>query len=197
MAVRAESITQLVLGSVKLIGLLGAAFWLGVVWRRATAAAVWISFLGSLVVWALMSAELPATTSPAVGQAARAFVSAADALSLRGLSEPKQIVVILAAEFGLMIFASLFTRPHDTSLLEPFYARLHTPVGREDAVRWDEPPPDLPESATLGIEGTALDYRKSSRFAYARLQKLGVEIPRMTWFDWGWLPGGLGARRSF
>ena len=39
LAVRAESVTQLVLGSVKLIGLLGAAFWLGVVWRRATAAA--------------------------------------------------------------------------------------------------------------------------------------------------------------
>ena len=38
LAVRAESVTQLVLGSVKLIGLLGAAFWLGVVWRRATAA---------------------------------------------------------------------------------------------------------------------------------------------------------------
>ena len=35
LAVRAESVTQLVLGSaIKLIGLLGAAFWLGVVWRR-------------------------------------------------------------------------------------------------------------------------------------------------------------------
>ena len=55
----AESVTQLVLGSVKLIGLLGAAFWLGVVWRRANAAAVWSSFLGSLLVWAVMSAEPP------------------------------------------------------------------------------------------------------------------------------------------
>ena len=42
-----------------------------------------------------------------------------------------------------------------------------------------------------------LDYRKSSRFAYPGLQKLGLEIPRMTWFDWGgflaaWvLVGGL------
>ena len=42
----AESVTQLVLGSVKVIGLLGAAFWLGVVWRRATAAGVWASFVG-------------------------------------------------------------------------------------------------------------------------------------------------------
>ena len=36
------------LGSVKVIGLLGAAFWLGVVWRRASAAGVWASFMGSL-----------------------------------------------------------------------------------------------------------------------------------------------------
>ena len=57
LAVSAESITQLVVGSVKLIGLLGAAFWLGVVWRRANAAGVWVSFLGSLLVWGLMSAE--------------------------------------------------------------------------------------------------------------------------------------------
>jgi len=184
MAVRAESITQLVLGSVKLIGLLGAAFWLGVVWRRATAAAVWVSFLGSLFVWALMSAEFAGSTSFAPGSAARALLGAADMLSLRGLSEPKQVIIMLTVEFGLMILASLVTRPRDLSSLGPFYARLHTPVGHEDEVRWDEPPDDLPESATLGMEGTALDYRKSSRFAYARLQQFGVELPRLTWFDW-------------
>ena len=39
------------IGSVKVIGLLGAAFWLGVVWRRANAAGVWASFVGSLLVW--------------------------------------------------------------------------------------------------------------------------------------------------
>ncbi len=39
--------------------------------------------------------------------------------------------------------------------------------------------------------------RKSSRFAYRRLQELGLEIPRLSWFDWGgflaaWLlVGGL------
>jgi hypothetical protein len=47
------------------------------------------------------------------------------------------------------------------------------------------------------MEGALLDYHKSSRFAYGRLQILGLEIPRMTWFDWGgflaaWvLVGGL------
>jgi len=197
LAVRAESVTQLVLGSVKVIGLLGAAFWLGVVWRRANAAGVWAGFLGSILVWAVMRAELLSTAIAAVGPAARALLGAADALSLRGLSEPRQVIIMLAVEFGLLILVSLLTRPRDLSTLGPFYARLHTPVGREDEVRWDEPPHDLPESATLGMEGTSLDYRKSSRFAYARLQELGFEVPRFTLFDWGgflvaWvLVGGL------
>jgi Na+/proline symporter len=197
LAVRAESVTQLVLGSVKLIGLLGAAFWLGVVWRRATAAAVWASFLSSLLVWAVMSAEPPNTAIPVVGLAPRAILGAAGSLGLRGLNEPLQVIIMLAVEFGLMILVSLVTRPRNLSTLDPFYARLHTPVGKEDEVRWDEPHDDLPESATLGMEGITLDYRKSSRFAYPALQKLGLEIPRMTRFDWGgflaaWaLVGGL------
>ena len=197
LAVRAESVTQLVLGSVKLIGLLGAAFWLGVVWRRATAAAVWASFLGSLLVWAVMSAEPPGSAIPIVGPFVQAVLGAAGSLGLRGLGQPIQVIIMLAVEFGLMIVVSLITRPRDLATLGPFYARLQTPVGKEDEVRWEEPPNDLPESATLGMEGIALDYHKSSRFAYPRLQKLGLEIPRMTWFDWGgflaaWvLVGGL------
>ena len=80
LALYAESVTQLVLGSVKVIGLLGAAFWLGVVWRRATAAGVWASFIGSLCVWALMSAPANA------GVAADAISIAAQLLRVRRLS---------------------------------------------------------------------------------------------------------------
>ena len=36
-----------------------------------------------------------------------------------------------------------------------------------------------------GMDGAGiLDYHKSSRFAYRPLQRLGLEIPRLTWFDW-------------
>jgi Na+/proline symporter len=197
MALRAESVTQLVLGSVKLIGLLGAAFWLGVVWRRASSAAVWASFLGSLLAWAIMTAETPSQAIPAAGPAAHIIWRAADSLGLRGLSQPAQIVIMLAVEFGLMIVVSLLSRPRDLSTLGPFYARLHTPVGKESDVCWDDPPDPLPESATLGMEGVSLDYRKSSRYAHRGLQQLGFEMPRFTLFDWGgfltaWvLVGGL------
>jgi hypothetical protein len=130
-----------------------------------------------------MSAESPTSAIPAVGPAARVVLDAAGSVGLRGLSQPVQIIIMLLVEFGLMILVSLITRPCGASVLGPFYARLHTPVGKEDEVRWDDPPHDLPESAALGLDGPALDYRKSSRFAYPRLQSLGLEIPRFTPFD--------------
>ena len=41
-----------------------------------------------------------------------------------------------------------------------------------------------PRPPRIGMDGVLLDYRKSSRWAYRRLQELGLEIPRLTWFDW-------------
>ena len=51
-------------------------------------------------------------------------------------------------------------------------------------------PDDLPEAATLGMEGVVLDYAKASRFAYPGLRRLGIEVPRLTAFD---LSGFVGA----
>ena len=133
-AVRAESVTQLVLGSVKLIGLLGAAFWLGVVWRRATAVAVWSSFLGSLLVWAVMSAETPARDTARRSDRARSS-GCRPAARAAGAERADSDHHHASVEFGLMILVSLVTRPRDLAVLGPFYARLHTPVGKEDEVR--------------------------------------------------------------
>ena len=33
---------------------------------------------------------------------------------------------------------SLCTRPDDLPVIGPFYARIHTPVGKEHEVRWDD-----------------------------------------------------------
>ena len=95
LAVQAQSVTQLVLGSVKMIGLLGAAFWLGVVWRRASTAAVWASFLGSLLIWFVMSSATPQIALPLVGPAVRGLEGAAASLGLRGLSDPVQVIIML------------------------------------------------------------------------------------------------------
>jgi Na+/proline symporter len=182
----AGSVTQILLSAIQLIGLLGAGFWLGVVWRRANATGVWAGFLGGFLVWAATSfkPEL-AQGIPLLEPAANAFVGAAKSIGIREIYPPIQILMMLAVEFGLLILVSLLTKPHPAAQLDAFYARLHTPVGREAEMRLDDPEENLPESATLGMEGVLLDYRKSSALVYPRLQKLGIEIPRMGVVDWG------------
>ncbi len=186
LALYAESVTQLVLGSVKVIGLLGAAFWLGVIWRRATAAGVWASFIGSLCAWVVMTASASnvGAASDVISVTARWIRAASAGLLPRAVSEPQQILIMLGTQFGLLILVSLCTRPIDLSTIGPFYARIHTPVGKENEAQSLMPVTDPPVSATLGMDGVYLDYRLSSRWAYQGLQRFGLEIPRLSWFDW-------------
>jgi hypothetical protein len=147
---------------------------------------VWASFVGTLLVWGAMSldpAGLPSWWP--LQTAAGWLVAAGEMLHVRGVSKPIEILITLSTEFGLLILVSLLSRAHAASHLDPFYARLLTPVGKEPQVEWTDAPADLPESATLGMDGVKLDYRKSSAYAYRGLQRLGIELPRMTWFDWG------------
>jgi hypothetical protein len=186
MAFYAASVTQLVVASVQVVGLLGGAVWLGVFWRRANSVGVWASVLGALAAWGAMRIEPAGLAGFApLETPATWLASGGELLGLRGASKPVEIVVTLAVEIGLLVVVSLLTRPHAAAQLDPFYARLLTPVGREAEVAWSDAPSELPESATLGLEGTRLDYRKSSAFAYAFLQRMGIEVPRLTWFDWG------------
>jgi Na+/proline symporter len=57
MALVAASVTQLVVASVQVVGLLGGAVWLGVVWRRANSWGVWASFLGGMLAWGAVSLD--------------------------------------------------------------------------------------------------------------------------------------------
>jgi Na+/proline symporter len=186
MAFYAASVTGLLVASVQVVGLLGGPLWLGVVWRRSNAAGVWASFVGTLLVWGAMSLDPAGLPNSWPLQTMATWLAAAgDALHIRGVSKPVEILMTLSTEFGLLILVSLLTRPHAASRLDPFYARLLTPVGKEREVEWTDAPANLPESATLGMDGVKLDYRKSSAYAYRGLQRLGIELPRMTWFDWG------------
>jgi Na+/proline symporter len=185
LALTAPSVTSLLLTSVKLIGLLGAAVWLGVSWRRANTAGVWASVAGAGLVWALASVQPTAAPSDGpLGKLIDAALHLALQIGLHRLSEPQQIAAILAAEFGLLIAVSLATRPHGARQLDPVFARLYTPVGREAEVAPDRPDPQPHESATLGMEGVSLDYSRACRFGYAALRKCGLEIPRLTPVDW-------------
>jgi Na+/proline symporter len=180
LAFYAESLTQIVVASFQVISLLGAAFWLGVTWRRANAAGVWASFCGALLVW-LGSGIRPESVQgiPLVTSWMQIFLTSSQAF---------QILLMLSVEFSLLILVSLLTRPHPDSQLDPFFARLHTPVGMEQKFR-KQTHNIAGDAAVTPVAKTAdamiLDYRKASVYAYPGLQRLGVEIPRMTWIDYG------------
>ncbi|HVC97207.1 MAG TPA: sodium:solute symporter family protein [Pirellulales bacterium] len=175
LAFYAESVNQLFVNSIKIIGLLGASFWLGVTWRRANAAGVWASVMGGAFVWGLSSW---ATSVGPAGDMVPSWTA-----HIAHWSEPVRVLATLAVQFGALIVVSLLTRRPAAERLDPFFARLLTPVGREHEVLLATQAVELPESATLGMEGVLLDYRKASRFGYAGLRRLGIELPRLTRFD--------------
>jgi hypothetical protein len=102
-----------------------------------------------------------------------------------GFDKSTQVLLMLAAQFGVLVVVSLVTASQPAAKLDPFFARLHTPVGRESEFAAIETPGLFTEEASLGLYGPALDYQKSSQFAYAGLQKLGIEVPRLSLADWG------------
>ena len=172
LALRAESLTQVLLASIHLVGALGGAFWLGVVWRRANALGVWLGFTGALFVW-LGSHINPQSLSliPSLVELVVEFQKTSQAF---------QILIMLALEFGLMVLGSFLSSPLDEKQLNPFFARLHTPVGKESEIEANGKKNAAPH--TLGF---VLDYQTSSAFSYTRLRRFGLEIPRLTWIDWG------------
>ncbi|MBI5759085.1 MAG: sodium:solute symporter family protein [Planctomycetales bacterium] len=176
-AVTATSVTQLLTASVQVIGLMGPAIWLGVTWRRANPSGAWASLIAGLCVWG-------ATSVPA---AWFKWLPALEELLVSGsqISKPAQILLMLVAQFGALIVVSLLTKPQPASLLDPFFARLLTPVGTEDENSCMTEPAEHAEQATLGLHGKSLDYSRVSKFASPTWRRLGFEIPRFTLLDWG------------
>ena len=179
----ADSVTQLVLASVQIIGLLGAAFWLGIIWRRANATAVWCSFVGSVMVWACSSANATSVEGlPGLHTLVIGLESLGDFCYLRGHTRPVEIIVMLGVQFGVLILISLVTRPQSTVQLDLFYARLLTPVGKEKEVATDR---TYDAALTIGLAGKPLDFKAAESFGYSGARRFGLEIPRLTWIDWG------------
>jgi hypothetical protein len=100
-------------------------------------------------------------------------------MRLVGLDRIELILLVLMVEFGLMILVSSITRPHSRDQLDPFFARLLTPVGREHEVRTTSSSSD-----SQFQESDLLDYAKASQFGVASLREFGIELPRYTRADW-------------
>jgi Na+/proline symporter len=176
-ALFAKSVTELLTASIQVIGLLGPPLWLGLLWRRANPAGAWGSILAGIVVWGLTAMRLEYVAGiPGI----ESLVQRAE-----GLSKPEQILLMLITQFGALVIVSLATRPQPAELLDPFFARLLTPVGRDVEFASASPPGLYADDATLGLGDIFLDYDKASVLAYPGLRRLGIEIPRLTLFDWG------------
>jgi Na+/proline symporter len=123
--------------------LMGIAFWAGLYWRRATAAAAWAATLTSLGAFVFTSAE-------PLGLAWDFNVHFAEKLPAfmlwdGKLSVPWQIIIYLSAGFIVMIVVSLFTKRVSSETLDRFYACLRTPIGPDE-------PETTPFTLPAGVE---------------------------------------------
>jgi Na+/proline symporter len=149
--------------------LMGIAFWIGLYWRRATAAGAWAATLTSLGVFLFTSTEplgvIPWDFSARFAEKLPAFMLWEDKLYL-----PWQMIIYLSAGFVVMVVVSLFTKKVPAENLERFYACLRTPIGPDEPetepftlpagvepaprkVLIDHPDFEIPRPTMIGIFG--------------------------------------------
>jgi Na+/proline symporter len=148
--------------------LMGIAFWIGLYWRRATAAAAWAATLTSLGVFLFTSTEplgIPWDFNSHFADKLPAFMLWEGKLYL-----PWQMIIYLSAGFIVMIVVSLFTKRVPAKNLERFYACLRTPIGPNEPettaftlpagvepaprnVLIDHPDFEIPKPTLIGIGG--------------------------------------------
>lgn len=108
----------------KIQALMGAAFWIGLYWRRATPAGAWVGTLGAFAVMLLVDwAPFHAWAAEHLPE----FMLWEGKLRL-----PWQMVAYLSTAFGGCIIVSLLTRRLPKAKLDRVYTCLHTPVIHEE-----------------------------------------------------------------
>ncbi|MHC4628549.1 MAG: sodium:solute symporter family protein [Planctomycetota bacterium] len=133
--------------------LMGIAFWAGLFWRRATAAAAWAATLTSLGVFVFTSSEplgIPWDFNAHFADKLPAFLLAEDKLSV-----PWQMILYLAAGFVVMVVVSLCTRRTPEEDLNRFYACLRTPIGPDEP---ETEPFTLPEGVEPAERKMLIDH---------------------------------------
>jgi Na+/proline symporter len=111
--------------------LMGIAFWIGLFWRRATAAGAWAATLTSFVAFIFTSTK-PFGVVPWDFNAYFADKLPAFMLWEGKLYLPWQMIIYLSAGFVVMVVVSLFTQKVPAENLDRFYACLRTPVGPDE-----------------------------------------------------------------
>jgi Na+/proline symporter len=113
-----------------LSALMGIAFWVGLFWRRATAAGAWAATLTTLAAFLFTSTEplgIPWDFNTYFADKLPAFM-----LWEGKLYVPWQMIIYLSAGFVVLVVVSLFTKKVPAENLDRFYACLRTPVGPDE-----------------------------------------------------------------
>ena len=127
----------------KVVPMMGVAFWLGLLWRRATVAGAWASALGGFAAWWLVNRAffIDWARSSSIGGPLRLVVEKKDGAVIY---EPWQIVGYLGTGLIVGIVVSLCTRPVDSERLDQYYALTRTPIQPDEQL---EKPCTLPPGA--------------------------------------------------
>jgi Na+/proline symporter len=111
--------------------LMGIAFWVGLFWRRATAAGAWAATLTSFVAF-LFTSTKPFGVVPWDFNAHFADKLPTFMLWEGKLYLPWQMIIYLSAGFVVLVVVSLFTKKAPAENLDRFYACLRTPVSPDE-----------------------------------------------------------------
>jgi Na+/proline symporter len=111
----------------KVPAMMGVAFWLGILWRRATPAGAWASTLAACWAWWLSEQDFFICFLeglPCAGQMTLVVQGSASP----HMYLPWQMLLYIAAALAAGVAASLLSSPLPRQKTEDFYALLRTPV---------------------------------------------------------------------
>ncbi len=141
--------------------MMGIAFWLGLLWRRATAAGAWAITLTGFACWFLATQRFFVDTIAELPLAEKLGLIWQSPGQEAEIYEPWSIVFYTTAALAAGVIVSLLSRPVPKNRLDRFYALTRTPIAPGEEVT---EPCTLPE----GVEPTRRPML---------LTALGLEIP--------------------
>ena len=128
----------------KVAPVMGIAFWIGLFWRRATAAGAWAGTLAAVAAWRLSTWSPFAAWAAKQSLLTRAGVVDAASGAAPSMADAWIIVFYLTAGVLACVLVSIVTRPTPAERLDRFYDLTRTPITPGEVVPG---PCQLPEGA--------------------------------------------------
>ena len=164
----------------KVQAMLGIAFWVGLFWRKATAAATWASTMSGFAAWFftgridLIGWDFNVHFAHFLPE----YMIYGGALSL-----PWQMVFYLTVGLVVMVGVSLFTQSQDKEKLDRLYECLRTPVQPGEP---EVEPLTLPEGTKPAPRSVLIDHPDFEIMKPGRISVLGFLA---SWLGVGFLIG--------